>query len=59
MRIPRYTDDRYPHGYRRAAETDVKATFNRIKREIAAKAEKDAANAAEVEVKVAKIKRTA
>lgn len=57
MKTPRYSDTRYPHGYRSAAATDVKATFRRIRAELKAKADQDVANAAEAQVKVQPLKR--
>lgn len=50
MKTPRYTDLRYPHGYVRAAATDVRKTFARIRKaqaekERAAQAAADAAKA--------------
>lgn len=33
MKTPRYTDNRYPHGYRKAVNTSVAATFKRIRNE--------------------------
>lgn len=50
---PKYTDrTRYPHGYVRSHDTDVKATFRRIQREQVAQAERDAAIAKEKAEKV-------
>ena len=39
--------------YRKAIDTDVGETFRRVRRELAAKAEKEAKNAEEAKVKVA------
>lgn len=33
---PRYTDNRYQHGYRKACETDIRKTFARVRKEQAA-----------------------
>lgn len=30
---PKYTDNRYPHGYKKAVETDIRETFRRIRAE--------------------------
>ena len=47
----RYSDGRYPHGYRASHDTDVSATFKRVRREqeerAKAQAERDAAVEAE------------
>jgi hypothetical protein len=51
MKTPRYTDNRYPNGYRKSVNTSVAATFKRIRAEQKAKAEQDAANAAEASKK--------
>ena len=51
MKTPRYTDtNRYPHGYRKSTNTDVEATFRRVKQE-------QAKNVAERELKVQPLKR--
>ena len=35
MKTPRYTDNhRFPHGYKKAAETNVEATFKRVRAEL-------------------------
>ena len=53
----KFTDStRYPHGYKQAVETDIKATFRRIRREQEAKAAQDAANAAEASTKTITLK---
>lgn len=40
MKTPRYADlHRYPNGYRKSAETDVKRTFTRIRATQAKKSE--------------------
>jgi hypothetical protein len=31
VKTPRYTDQRYPHGYRKSTNTDIKATFRRVR----------------------------
>lgn len=50
MKTPRYTDShKYPHGYKKAAETNVEATFRRER-------EKLKANAAEAALKVRPLK---
>lgn len=33
MKTPRYTDNRYPFGYRKSVDTDITKTFDRVKRE--------------------------
>ena len=51
MKKPRYTDThRYPNGYKKAAETNVKETFNRVRLE-------RTRNEAEQEDKVRELKR--
>lgn len=56
---PKYTDaDRYANGYRSAVDTDIKATFRRIRAEQKAKDAQTAANAAEAARVVAPLKRT-
>ena len=53
MKTPRYTDQhRYPNGYRRSAETNVEATFKRIRAE-------QSKNAKEVQAKVAPMRKAA
>ena len=53
MKTPRYTDShKYPHGYRKSTNTDIEATFRRIKQE-------NAKNLAEQAVKVQPLKRAA
>ena len=42
MKAPKYTDLRYPHGYVRAANTDVSKTFRRVRERIKAQAEQAA-----------------
>lgn len=70
MKTPKYTDTRYVNGYRPAAQTDVRKTFARIRAELKAnadqeaallkaQAERDAANAAEAQVKVKPLKEKA
>lgn len=50
MKTIRYTDQhRYPHGYRKAAETDIQATFKRARQQ-------HAKNAQEVASKVKSFK---
>lgn len=56
MKTPRYTDLRYPNGYKSAAQTDIRKTFARIRAEQKAKAEQDARNAAEAAAKTTKLK---
>lgn len=35
MKTPRFTDaERYPHGYRTAAQTDIRETFARFERQL-------------------------
>ena len=52
MKPIRYTDQhRYPNGYRKAAETNVEATFKRARQEQKAKAAQQAANQAEAQSK--------
>lgn len=56
MKPPRYTDaHKYPTGYRKAASSDVRATFRRVRERLKAEAEAAAKNAAEVEAKVRKM----
>lgn len=51
MKPPRYTDQhRYPHGYKKAAETNVELTFKRVRQE-------QAKNAEERQAKVAPLKK--
>lgn len=33
MKTPKYTDGRYPHGYTPSGHTNIRKTFERIKRE--------------------------
>lgn len=58
VKTPRYTDTRYQNGYRPSAQTDIRKTFARVRAEQKAKAEQDAANAAEAQVKVKALKGT-
>lgn len=56
MKTVRYTDShKYPNGYRKAAATDVRATFRRIRERLKAEAEQAAKDAAEVQEKVRKM----
>lgn len=49
---PKFTDaQRYPFGYRRAVETDVRQTFRRVRAEQKAKAAQEASNLAEANTK--------
>ena len=58
MKTPRYTDaDRWPNGYRRAAETDISKTFARVRAEQKRQAEQDAKNAAEAQEKMRPLKK--
>ena len=57
MKNPRYTDTRYPHGYRPAAQTDIRKTFARVRAAQAKAAEQAAADAAEREQKLMPLKR--
>lgn len=55
MRTPKYTAEdlrRYKNGYRKAANTDVAATFRRVRLEMQK-------NAEEIQVKVAPLKKAA
>ena len=52
MKTPRYSDLRYPNGYVRAAATDVRKTFRRIRERLKAEAEQAAKDQAEAEAKV-------
>lgn len=54
MKTPKFTDShRFPiGGYRKAAATDVKSTFRRIRAEQRAKEEQEKANQAEAVAKV-------
>ena len=56
-KTPRYSDGRYPHGYRKAANTDVRATFRRIRERLKAEAEQAAKDAAEREAKTVQMRR--
>ena len=56
MKTPRYCDGRYTTGYRKAANTDVRATFRRIRERLKAEAEQAAKDAAEAEAKVRTMK---
>lgn len=42
MKTPKYTDNRYPHGYRSSTDTDIRKTFERIRREAKEKRERQA-----------------
>lgn len=57
MKTPRYTDDRYPNGYRPAAQTNIALTFRRIRAEQKAAAERAAENQAEAERKTRTLQR--
>ena len=58
MKSPRYTDaHKYPTGYRKAASTDVRATFRRIRERLKAEAEQAAKDAAEREAKTVQMRR--
>lgn len=57
MKTPRYTDDRYRHGYRASTQTDIRKTFARIRAEQKAKSEQEALNAAEAQAKVSDMKK--
>lgn len=57
MKTPKYSDGRYQHPYRKAAETDVSVTFRRVRAEHKAKAEEAEINAAEVLDKVVHVTR--
>ena len=70
MRTPKYSDTRYQNGYKRAAETDIRRTFNRVRAEAEKKAaakaaeqmrlaEEEAAIQAEREAKVAPLRKAA
>ena len=53
MKAPRYTDQsRYPNGYRKSANTDVAATFRRVRLEQSKAAEQAAIDAVEREAKL-------
>lgn len=56
-KIPRYTDNRYPNGYVRAASTDIGKTFRRVRAELKAKAEQEAKDDAERQEKVRRMAR--
>lgn len=50
---PRYTDSaRYPHGYKTAVDTDVRKTFERIRKEHEAQAKQKADNEREAVEKI-------
>lgn len=54
---PRFTDShKYPHGYRSAADTNVTRTFERVRREIRAKAEQEQRDKEEAQRKVSTLK---
>ena len=56
MKSPRYTDaHKYPNGYRKAASTDVRATFRRERERLKAAAEQAAKDAEEVAAKVRRL----
>lgn len=55
----RYSDDRYKTGYVRSEKTDIRRTFARIRAELKAKADQEAKDAAEREVKVAPMRKAA
>ena len=58
MKSPRYTDQhKYPNGYRKAANTDVAATFRRVRLEQQRAAEQAAKDSAEAQAKVRKMER--
>jgi hypothetical protein len=51
MKTPRYTDSaKYPNGYRKSSNSDIRATFRRIRAE-------NQRNAEEANAKVAPLKR--
>ena len=50
MKTPRYSDNRYLHGYRKSTNTDLRSTFRRVREEQKRIAE-------EQQVKVAPLKR--
>ncbi len=56
MKQPKYTDLRYPHGYVRAANTDVSKTFRRVRERLKVEAEQKERDAAEAEAKVRTMK---
>ena len=59
MKTPRFTDShKYPNGYRKAAATDIRATFRRYRAEQKALAEEAERNQAEAQQKVKKLART-
>jgi hypothetical protein len=37
-KTPKYSDDRYPHGYTKAEHTDIRQTFERVRNAQKAKA---------------------
>ena len=55
-KTPRYTDLRYPHGYVRAANTDVSKTFRRVRERLKAEAEQLAKDETERAEKVRAMK---
>ena len=60
MKAPRWTDaHKYPQGYRKAANTDVAATFRRVRERIKAQAEQAAKDEAERAEKLRPMKRAA
>ena len=57
MKPIKYTDSlRYPHGYKRAAETDITRTFARARAANEAKRKEQEENAAEATAKVRAMK---
>ena len=57
MKTPRYCDGRYENGYTRAAATDVRKTFRRIRAEQAKAAEQAAKDEQERQAKVRRMGR--
>ena len=57
-KTPRYSDGRYPHGYRKAANTDVRVTWRKERERLKAAAEQAAKDAAEAEAKTVQMRRT-
>ena len=60
MKQPRYTDSfRYANGYRKSTNTDVAATFRRVRLEQTKAAEKAALDEAEAKAKTRPLRKAA
>ena len=59
MKTPRFTDSaRYPTCYRKAAATDIRLTFRRMRERLKAEAEQSARDESERQEKVRRMGRT-